>query len=231
MLQAKGTVCSFDDAAHELKGLQRKATNPAAWNVLLTISSQIKIPITAYKKIAPISPLKWKTEAVRWNSQVVEANGSETASLGSNASASTSASVIRESAYIKLADDKESEIEVQKENVINGYQFGSTIIPFGESEENMKYESGPRGLYLIKCTPKENVPLHLLVGVGSYLVGPKKDDETANTALNAFIEALHQEGLVGIAKRVYSQNSAPSVVALFPVVTEQHRVSIINCFV
>lgn len=182
--------------------VQRKGVKPTPWNVLLTISNKIKIPISAYKKIAEISSMKWTPEAVD----------------------DQNAGVIRESAFMKYDRNNDVEVEVAREETVKGYQFGSTVIPFGESEESMNYKSGPKGLYLIGCTARERIPLHLLMGGGSYIVVAKQGDDVANKALNAFIEGLKEQGAVGIARRVYTENSAALIGALFPVVTEEHRV-------
>lgn len=45
--------------------------------------------------------------------------------------------------------------------------------------------------------------------------------------LEAFILALHKANKVGIAKKLYYNNSTPSIGALFPVVTDEQRVCII----
>lgn len=183
--------------------VQRRSVKPTPWNALFTISSKIKIPISAFKKTDDIKPMKWTAKAVD----------------------DPNAGVIREHAHMKYDKQNDVEVEVPREETVRGYKFGSTVIPFGESEEGMGYKSGSKGLYLIGCTSKERVPLHLLTNKYCYLVGAKLGDDVANKALNAFIEGLKEQGSVGIARRVYTENSAARIGALFPVITEEHRVS------
>ncbi|XP_065215325.1 X-ray repair cross-complementing protein 5-like [Planococcus citri] len=194
-------ICSFSDALGELMHVQRRSVKPTPWNALFTISSKIKIPISAFKKTDDIKPMKWTSKAVD----------------------DPNAGVIRERAHMKYDKQNDVEVEVPQEETVRGFLFGSTVIPFGESEESMGYKSGPKGLYLIGCTSQQRVPLHLLTSKYCYIVVAKLGDDVANKALNAFIEGLKEQGSVGIARRVYSENSSAAVGALFPVITEEHR--------
>lgn len=201
-------ICTFEDALAELMYVQRKSVKPTPWNAIFTISSKIKIPISAYKKIAEIPPMKWTAEAVD----------------------DQNAGVVRASGYMKYDGKQDREVEVDRGETVKGYQFGSTIIPFGESEEEMGYKSGAKGLYLIGCTQRERVPLHLLMGTGCYIIVPKSGDDVADVALNAFIEGLNEHNAVGIARRVYNFNTAALIGALFPVINEEHRVKIYRSY-
>ncbi len=201
--QTQGVICSFEEATPELMYFQRKNIRPTPWNALFTISSKIKIPIRAFKKIAETVPMKWVTSSLD----------------------DRNASIVNEKAFVRYDHEKEVEVVLEKDGVIDAYQFGSTIVPFSDDDKKMmQYESGVKGLFLIGVTSRKNVDIHMLTGSGSYVVLAKQDDPVATTTLEAFIQAIYQRNCVGIARRIYRLNSAVRIGALFPVVTDEYRV-------
>lgn len=190
--------------------LQRKTVKPTPWNAMLVISSRIKIPIRAFKKIAEVRLYKWTTGMLD----------------------DESAPVIKERGYIKYDEEHEMETEVEREEVIDAYKFGTTIVPFSDVDKaTMNYQSGQKGLYLIACTPRETIPQYLSMEKGSYIILPKQDDAVGTLMLESFIQALYDNNNVGIARRIYIDNSAPRIGALYPEVTEESRVSFVFVFV
>lgn len=197
-------MCSFEDAFPELMHFQRKSVKPTPWNALFTISEKIKIPIQMFKKVT-------EPPSRRWLSKVVD---------------DEEAAVVKERAFVKFDDDREMEVEVPKEEVISAYQFGSTVVPFSDiDKESMRYLTGPKGLYFIGCTRRDKIPLHLLIGDGSYVVLTRTDDNVAKIALETFVQALFERNCVGIARRIYNTDTGTTIGALFPIVTEESRVS------
>lgn len=135
--------------------------------------------------------------------------------------------VEKEKVYVKFDDTNEREVEVQREELIDGYLFGSTIVPFSDiDKESMTYRSGPKGLYLVGCTARDSVPQNILMGDGSYIVLARQDDHIGNRMLQSFIQAMHENDIVGIARRVYINNSSAYLGVLYPHVTDDSRVSL-----
>lgn len=182
--------------------LQRKSVKPTPWNSMFVISSKIKIPIRAFKKIAEVKPYKWKTSVLDDN-----------------------ASVIKEKGYTTYDEKSEVETNINTEDVISAYRFGTTIVPFSDiDKQTMSYQSGPKGLYLIGCTSRESVSQYIMMS-GSYIVIAKQEDKVGNLMLEAFTQAMHDNNNVGIVRRVYLDNSAPNIGVLIPEVKEESRVS------
>lgn len=141
------------------------------------------------------------------------------------------AGVVKERAFVKFDEDKDMQVEVPKEDVISAYQFGSTVVPFSDiDKESMRYSTGAKGLYFIGCTRRDKIPLHLLIGDGSYVVLTKSEDNVAKMALESFVQALFERNCVGIARRIYNNNTTTTIGALFPVVTDESRVSQVTLF-
>lgn len=204
-VQLDGTLCSFRDAYTELENLQKKAAKPTPWNSILHISSKIKIPIRAFKKIAAPKALKWTSGVIDDEHAVVQ----------------------KEKAYMKFDESNVAEVQVGKEELIDAYLFGTTIVPFSDiDKDSMMYKSGPKGLYLIHCTERTKIEQYMLMGEGSYIVLARQDDHVGNHMLQSFIQAMFESDLVGIARRVYSDNSTACVGVLAPYVTDDSRVSL-----
>lgn len=183
---------------------QRKNVKPTPWNALFTISEKIKIPIQMFKKVTE-PPYR------KWCSKVID---------------DEDAAVIKEKAYVRFDQERETMVEVSKYDVISAYQFGSTVVPYSNiDKESMRYSTGAKGLFFIGCTRRHKIPLHLLIGKGSYVVLTRPDDNVAKEVLEAFVQALFERNCVGVARRIYSNNSTTTMGALFPVVTEESRVS------
>lgn len=200
-----GVICSFEEAFPELMYFQRKSVKPTPWNGLFTISEKIKIPIQMFKKVTE-PPFR------KWSSKVVD---------------DEEAAVVKEKAFVKFDEERETEVEVPKDEVINAYQFGSTVVPFSDiDKESMRYLTGAKGLYFIGCTRRDKIPLHLLIGDGSYVVLTKPDDNVAKVALEAFVQALFERNCVGVARRIYNTDTTTTIGALFPIVTDESRVSL-----
>lgn len=184
--------------------LQRKSVKPTPWNSMFLISSKIKIPIRVFKKIAEVKPYKWKTSILD----------------------DENASVMKEKGYTIYDDRNEVEKNINIEDVINAYRFGTTIVPFSDiDKQTMSYQSGPKGLYLIGCTSRESVPQYIMMSE-SYIVIAKQEDKVGNLMLEAFIQAMYDDNNVGIVRRVYLDNSAPNIGVLIPEVKEESRVSV-----
>ena len=92
---------------------------PAAWSCQLTIGSNLSIRIVAYKALTE--------EKVKKTWTVVDAKTLR------------KEDVQRETVYCLNDDD---ETEVQKDDTIQGFRYGSDIVPFSkEDEEQMKYKT------------------------------------------------------------------------------------------
>ncbi|XKL62937.1 hypothetical protein PGB90_005301 [Kerria lacca] len=195
---------SFEFALSRLMHFQRKSVKPTPWNALFTISNKIKIPIRAFKKIA-------ETGTVKWSFNVID---------------DINAFIVKEKAFVKFDEEKETEIEIQREDIIDAYQFGTTEIPFSDIDQKMmSFESGPKGLYLVGFSPSEFIPLHMLIGHGSYIVFAKQNDDVAKIILETFVQAMIDKNSVGIARKVYADNTACRIGALFPVINEECKLN------
>ncbi|TSK92940.1 X-ray repair cross-complementing protein 5 [Bagarius yarrelli] len=148
-------VYTFSDAVEKLSVFKRIERRPMAWPCQLTIGSSLSIRIVGYKAVCE--------EKVKKTWAVVDAESHQ------------KDDVKRETVYC-LDDDNET--EVQKDDVIQGFRYGSDIVPFSKvDQEQMKYKSDGKCFAVLGFTKQELVPRHHFMGNQIIKVFSAKDDE------------------------------------------------------
>ncbi|KAL2081028.1 hypothetical protein ACEWY4_022881 [Coilia grayii] len=194
-------VHSFSYALEKLSIFKRLDRRPMAWPCTLTIGSSLSIRIVGYKAVTE--------EKVKKSWTVVDAQSSRRDD------------VKRETVYC-LHDDNET--EVQKEDTIQGYRYGSDIVPFSKvDQEQMKYKSNGKCFSVLGFTKQSMINRHHFMGSQAIKVFAPKDDEHACIALSALIRALDSMGMAAIVRYAYDRRSNPQVGAAFPCVKETYE--------
>ncbi|XP_048095902.1 X-ray repair cross-complementing protein 5 isoform X1 [Alosa alosa] len=194
-------VYPFSDAIEKLSIFKRIERRPMAWPCTLTIGSSLAIRIVGYKAVTE--------EKVKKTWTVVDAQSSRRDD------------VKRETVYC-LHDDNET--EVQKEDTIQGFRYGSDIVPFSKvDQEQMKYKSDGKCFAVLGFTKQSMINRHHFMGSQAIKVFAPKDDEHAGVALSALIRALDSLDMVAIVRYAYDRRSNPQVGAAFPCVKEKYE--------
>uniref|UniRef100_A0A8C5HLZ9 X-ray repair cross-complementing protein 5 n=1 Tax=Gouania willdenowi TaxID=441366 RepID=A0A8C5HLZ9_GOUWI len=189
------------EAHHQLCMFKRIERRPMAWPCQLTIGSALSIRIVGYKAVTEEKLKKsWKTVDAQTNQKD---------------------DVKRETVYC-LDDDNET--EVQKEDIIQGFRYGSDIVPFSKvDQEQMKYTHDGKCFAVLGFTKQSSVQRHRFMGTQVIKIFPGKDDEHAAVALSALIQALHELQMVAIVRYAYDRRSNPQVGAAFPCIKQDHE--------
>ncbi|KAM3861942.1 X-ray repair cross-complementing protein 5-like [Diretmus argenteus] len=187
-------IYTFRDAIEKLSMFKSIEKRPMAWPCQLTIGSSLSIRIVGYKAVTDEKLKKtWIT---------VDAQSHQ------------SHDVKRETVYCK-DDDEES--EVPRDNIIQGFRYGSDIVPFSkEDEEQMKYKHDGKCFAVLGFAKQNLVHRHQFMGTQALKVFAAKDDEHAGVALSALIQALDELQMVAIVRYAYDRRSNPQVGAAFP---------------
>ena len=186
-----GSAYSFEEALPALSHFQSKQVQSTAWNCLLEIGSQLKIPISLYTRVKEAKAKSFKT--------VYAKDGdAEPERLRTH----------------HLNDDAETEVD--KSDIADGHRYGSTLVPFSsDDKEAMKYKT-EKCFKVLGFTKFENIKRHQIIGDSSYVCLATKDDESAVIALSALINALYETQMVTIVRRVYAANGAVRLGCLVP---------------
>ncbi|XP_071440789.1 X-ray repair cross-complementing protein 5 [Hetaerina americana] len=214
--KVEGTACSIDLAALQLLSFQKKKVKPRPWNVCLDIGSKILIPVSGYKKMNEGQKLKWENclssefQSIIFPEKVVPSSHGKmlTESPGNYSRVSR-----------MNVDVRSDGREVERTEIIEGYRFGSSLVPFREEDKvQSKYLSGEKCLSVVKVTRKIFVPRHYWIDKSSTCIVARDDDEDAAVAFSALVKALDHLESVAIVRMMYYSRTKPHMGALFPVI-------------
>lgn len=194
-----GVLCTFKDALSQLLYFEQKDKGSAYWNTTLDIGPDFKIPISGRIKVQQSTLPTWKKEYKDDPSQH-----------------------IRDEVSYHLGDEMQT--EVPQEEIIEGYLFGTTLVPCSDEDVSRMYcSNSPRSLSVVGFTEASRVPHNLRIGNQVVAVTAPDGNEPAAEALSALIHALAELDMVAIARRVYSKNFDPQIGALFPEINEDYE--------
>ncbi|XP_068428249.1 X-ray repair cross-complementing protein 5 [Clinocottus analis] len=194
-------IYSFRNAIEQLCMFKRIERKPMAWPCQLTIGSCLSIRIVGYKAVTEEKLKK------SWTTIDAQTNKKD--------------DVKKETVYC-LDDDNET--EVQGEDTIQGFRYGSDIVPFSKvDQEQMKYQHDGKCFAVLGFAKQNQVRRHQFMGNQVIKVFPAKDDEHAGVALSALIQALDELNMVAIVRYAYARNANPQVGAAFPCIKKDHE--------
>ncbi|CAL1582369.1 unnamed protein product [Knipowitschia caucasica] len=194
-------VYSFRNALEELHMFKRIERRPMAWPCQLTIGSSLPIRIVGYKSVTE-EKLK-KT----WLTVDAQSNQKD--------------DVKKETVFCR---DDDNETEVQAEDIIQGFRYGSDIVPFSKvDQDQMKYRHDGKCFAVLGFTKQNMIQRHHFMGNQVLKIFAPKDDEHAGIALSALIRALDQLNMVAIVRYAYNKVSNPQVGAAFPCIKSNYE--------
>uniref|UniRef100_A0A8C6Y2L3 X-ray repair cross-complementing protein 5 n=1 Tax=Naja naja TaxID=35670 RepID=A0A8C6Y2L3_NAJNA len=185
-------IYTFRDSLERLSMFKKVERRPMPWLCQLTIGSNLSIRIV---------------EKVKKSWIVVDAKTHKKEDIQ------------KETVYCLNDDD---ETEVPKEDVIQGFRYGSDIIPFSKvDEEQMKYKTDGKCFAVLGFCRSSLT--YRYMGNQVLKVFAAKDDEAAAVALSALINALSELDMVAIVRYVYDRRSYPQVGAAFPLIKDEYE--------
>uniref|UniRef100_A0A8D3AE25 X-ray repair cross-complementing protein 5 n=1 Tax=Scophthalmus maximus TaxID=52904 RepID=A0A8D3AE25_SCOMX len=194
-------IHTFRNAIEQLrmfKGIERR---PMAWPCQLTIGSSLSIRIVGFKAVTEEKLKKiWATV---------------------DAQTAQKEDVKRETVYC-LDDDNET--EVQKDDTIQGFLYGSDIVPFSKvDQDQMKYTHDGKCFAVLGFAKENTVRRHQFMGNQVIKIFAARGDEHAGVALSAVIRALDECKMVAIVRYAYDRRSNPQIGAAFPCIKRDYE--------
>ncbi|CAH2305156.1 X-ray repair cross-complementing 5 [Pelobates cultripes] len=194
-------VYTFSDSLEQLSIFKKIERRPMAWPCQLTIGSNLSIRIVGYKSITE--------EKVKKSWAVVDAK-----TLNKE-------DVQKETVFCL---DNDEETEIQKDDTIQGFRYGSDIVPFSKvDQEQMKYKTDAKCFMVLGFTRSSQIDRTQFMGNQVVKIFPPKDDEAATVALSALIHALDETDMVAIVRYAYDRRSNPQVGVAFPHVKDKYE--------
>ncbi|NXD06071.1 XRCC5 protein, partial [Nothocercus nigrocapillus] len=194
-------IYTFRESLERLSMFKKMERRPMAWPCQLTIGSDLSIRIVAYKSLAE--------ERVKKTWTVVDAKTLR------------KEDVQRETVYCLNDDD---ETEIQKDDTIQGFRYGSDIVPFSKiDEEQMKYKTEAKCFSVLGFTRSSQVQRQYYMGNQVLKVFAAKSDENAAVAFSALIHALDELKVVAIVRYVYDRRCNPQIGVAFPCIKDAYE--------
>ncbi|NXN99642.1 XRCC5 protein, partial [Rhinopomastus cyanomelas] len=194
-------IYTFRESLERLSMFKKIERRPMAWPCQLTIGSNLSIRIVAYKSVTE--------EKVKKIWTVVDAKTHR------------KDDVQKETVYCLNDDD---ETEVPKDDTIQGFRYGSDIIPFSkEDEEQMKYKTESKCFSVLGFSRSSQIQRHYYMGNQVLKVFAAKDDENAAVAFSALVHALDELNVVAVVRYAYDRRCNPQVGVAFPYIKDAYE--------
>ncbi|XP_052605775.1 X-ray repair cross-complementing protein 5 [Peromyscus californicus insignis] len=194
-------IYSFSESLRQLCVFKKIERRSMPWPCQLTIGPNLSIKIVAYKSIAQERTKK------TW--------------IAVDARTLKKEDIQKETVYC-LNDDNET--EVSKEDTIQGFRYGSDIVPFSKvDEEQMKYKSEGKCFSVLGFCRSSQVHRRFFMGYQVLKVFAAKDDEAASVALSSLIHALDELNMVAIVRYAYDKRANPQVGVAFPYIKDAYE--------
>uniref|UniRef100_A0A8C3D188 X-ray repair cross-complementing protein 5 n=1 Tax=Corvus moneduloides TaxID=1196302 RepID=A0A8C3D188_CORMO len=184
-------IYTFRESLERLSMFKKIERKSIPWPCQLTIGPNLSIRIVAYKSVKERVKKLWT---------IVDAKTLR------------KEDVQKETVYCLNDDD---ETEVQKDDTIQGFRYGSDIVPFSkEDEEQMKYKTEGKCFSVLGFTRSSQV--HYYMGNQALKVFAAKDDKNAAVAFSALVRALDELKVVAIVRYAYDRRCYPQGWSSFP---------------
>lgn len=194
-------IYTFRNAIEQLCMFKRIERRPVSWPCQLTIGSALSIRICGFKAVTEEKLKK------AWMTVDAQSNQKE--------------DVKRETVYC-LDDDNETEVD--KDDVIQGFRYGSDIVPFSKvDQDQMKYKHDGKCFAVLGFTKHNSVQRHQFMGSQVIKIFAPKEDEHAAVALSAVIRALDELKMVAIVRYAHDRRCNPQVGAAFPCIKKNYE--------
>ncbi|KAH3742839.1 ATP-dependent DNA helicase [Pelomyxa schiedti] len=128
--------------------------------------------------------------------------------------AKPSGMAVRQERIIQSIQDPDT--EVSNEEVVKGYKYGKTLVPFSKiDEEALRLKPEDRRICVIGFADRESVPrFHYCSSTEILVAWP--DDNNSAVALSALIHALEETAKVAIVRYVKTKRSFPKLACCIP---------------
>ncbi|XP_078052744.1 X-ray repair cross-complementing protein 5 [Augochlora pura] len=186
--EISGHHLTFNDAMADLKFYGDKSIKSMPWYASLKILD-IEIPIVSYTKITESNVVSsW---GIAKGDKVIESE-------------------------VQYFNRERTNFE--KDEFVAGYKYGGEFVPVEKNlEESLSYKSGPRSYTVYSFTNKDDIDLSFWCEDPSTIVLPaSEDDDSCAKQFYSLVQAMHEDHIVAIVRKVHNNNLAPKMVTLFP---------------
>ncbi|KAF7506322.1 ATP-dependent DNA helicase II subunit 2 [Endocarpon pusillum] len=125
------------------------------------------------------------------------------------------------------ADAPGGKKDVARDDLAKGYEYGRTVVPISESDENITKLESEAGMEIVGFVPKDKYERYMAMGTSNIVVAQKTNDK-AVIALSSLIHALFELDAYAVARVVKKDGSDPLLILLSPSVEKDYECLIEN---
>ena len=213
-----GTCFNLISSIEDFSEFEAKQTYPNAWYSDLRLGNGVNslvIPIGHYTKA---QPYKRKTGSEAYIDPSSQTN------VSNDLTQQTQDTPIDKSIDFKPKYE-ESFRDHPREDVVKGYPFGQTLVPFSEDDKKLfKYDKNEKGYKIIGFTSKDNIHIAQRVGDKIYYVFPDPRPSMNNHkfVFQTLAKAMIDKNEVAIVRYNWSANSNPQIGYLLPLIEDDN---------
>ncbi|CAB3372389.1 Hypothetical predicted protein [Cloeon dipterum] len=187
-----GVYWCHDEALLNLSSTTSKKVSPRNSKILLELGTDFKIKVQYFNEVCEEPRLEFKVL--------------------------NSADITKKTSFDRAYSAKGGKRKiVEEEEVIKGFKFGTSIIPFSEEDKSaMEYKSGLPCLKILGFCKKRDIPPIMHIGNTTVNVFPVQNDQASIVAFKALVHTMHQMGRVAVVRRVVMNNGKLTLAALMP---------------
>lgn len=109
----------------------------------------------------------------------------------------------------------EKPIELDLDNMIKGYMYGSTVVPY-DTAFNVDYNIGEKCLMCIGFTNMKYINPHHMSTAGTSIIVPQKNSPASAKMFAALVASMQKMNVGMVVRRVYNRACKPRINVLLP---------------
>lgn len=192
--ETDGAMYSFSEVLTLLSLYQAKSVKSAGTKYILDIGEDLKIPVVSMIKVKENKPEMFRFKKVYAKDDKIE---------------------LKTDRARFTKDDEQRDLD-DKTDVVNAYRYGSTYVPI-DDDETLHYKV-EKGFSLLGFTKSENVKRYYFLGDSVHQIIPDMSncDEEMQRAFVSMVEAMYEDDVYGIIRKVFNARASPRMGCLIP---------------
>ena len=193
-IETNGSLHSFNEVLSFLSLYQAKSVKSTGTKYTLDIGENFKLPIVSMIKVKENKPEMFRFKKVYAKDEAVE---------------------LKTDRARFTKDDEQRDLD-EKTEVVEAYRYGTTYIPI-DNPDLLKYPV-EKCFSVLGFTNADNVKRYYYIGDSVQQIIPDASncDEEAQRAFLSMVEAMYDDKVYGIVRKVFNSRSSPEMGCLVP---------------
>uniref|UniRef100_A0A7E4ZTA3 Ku domain-containing protein n=1 Tax=Panagrellus redivivus TaxID=6233 RepID=A0A7E4ZTA3_PANRE len=226
---ANGMAVSFENAFTALSYFGQKPKQLRGAPFKLELGEHLAIEVSMYSKVTR-ERFTLKTEKVTDDNEVVKVIREFQKTQEETKTEPLDAPVDEDNRQ-NGSEGPSNEAGVDKDQVIRGYHYGSSIIPFTKADKEFAtVKNEGKQLQLVQFTKKHNILPYFIMSECRYLVPNLSKQNKSDQYLASLVQTMLDRDVVAIARYAYNIVAQPRLVVMIPEISKKSKCPILQLF-